>query len=125
MQNLSGVVLRVGLGIVVIWFGLQQLTDTISWISYLPSWTNNLPLSQMSFIYLNGWFEVCFGILLIVGFYTRIVAGALSLHLLGIVFSLGYNSIAVRDFGLTIALASISLYGPSKWSLDEFFAKEI
>ncbi len=125
MKNLSSIILRVGLGIVVVWFGTQQLSDPLSWVSYLPSWTNSLPLSQINFIYLNGWFEVCFGILLVAGFYTRIVAGLLALHLLGIVFSLGYNSIAVRDFGLTIALISIFLHGPSEWSLDEFFAKKV
>jgi len=124
MKNWAQIVLRIGLGLVVIYFGSQQLMDPVSWVSYLPSWTASLPFGQTSFIYLNGWFELVFGILLIAGFYTRIVSGLLALHLASIVFTIGYNEIGVRDFGLTVALASIALYGPSAWSLDEFFARK-
>jgi uncharacterized membrane protein YphA (DoxX/SURF4 family) len=79
---------------------------------------SSLPISETTFVYLNGWFELVFGTLLIIGFHTRIVAFLLSVHLLGIVFTVGYNEIGVRDFGLTVALISIFLHGPSDWSLD-------
>lgn len=124
MQKWSGIVLRVGIGAIMIWFASQQLNDPSSWVGYLPDWTKSLPISQITFVYLNGWFELTFGALLIAGFYTRIVALFLSLHLLGIVFSVGYEPTGVRDFGLTVALFSIFLYGPSAWSLDEYFAKK-
>lgn len=119
MRNLSSVVLRVGIGAVIIYFGLQQLNDQSAWIAYLPSWIKSVPISQINFIYWNGWFELVFGILLVVGFYTRIVAFFLALHLLSIVFTVGYNEIGVRDFGIFIALVSIFLHGPSNWSADE------
>jgi uncharacterized membrane protein YphA (DoxX/SURF4 family) len=123
MQKTSLVVLRLGIGAVMIWFALQQLNDPAAWVSYLPPWTQSLPVSQIGFVYLNGWFEITFGTLMIVGFYTRIVAFFLAIHLLGIVYTLGYNQTGVRDFGLSIALLAISLYGTSAWSLDEYFEK--
>ena len=111
MQTWSQTVLRVGISLVIVWFGLQQLSDPSGWIAYLPSWAENLPISEISFVYINGWFELIFGILLLLGFYTKIIAFLLSLHLLSIIFSVGYNEIGVRDFGIFIALVSIFLYG--------------
>lgn len=123
MEKFSPKVLQIGLGLVMVWFGLQQITSPTSWIGYLPEFVNSLPISEITFVSFNGWFEVVFGILLIAGFYTRIVTGLLSLHLLGITFTVGYNEIGVRDFGLSMALVSIFLQGPSTWSLDEYFKK--
>jgi uncharacterized membrane protein YphA (DoxX/SURF4 family) len=123
MKDLSLFILRIGIGAVMIWFALRQLSNPSAWIFYLPSWTQSLPVSQIGFIYLNAWFELTFGGLMIVGFYTRVVAFFLALHLLGIVYTIGYNETGVRDFGLSIALISISLYGTSNWSADNFFEK--
>ncbi len=109
--GLSQIVLRVGIGLVIIWFGLQQVTNPSGWTAYLPSFVKSLPLSEISFVYLNGYFEIIFGVLMIAGFYLRIVALLLAIHMAGIVFSVGYNEIGVRDFGIFIALVSIFLYG--------------
>lgn len=122
-QALSPIILRIGLGAVVIWFGLQQLNSSASWIVYLPLWAENLPISQINFVYINGFFELIFGLLLVLGFYTRVVAFFLALHLFSIVFVVGYNEIGVRDFGLAVGLLSIFLHGPSDWSADEFFKR--
>ena len=109
------------MGLVMIWFGLQQGQSPESWTKFLPSFTTSLPLSQITLIYLNAWMEICLGILLIFGFYTRIVAFILAVHLLGITFSVGYGPTGARDFGLTIALFAIFLHGESDWSLDNWF----
>lgn len=63
------------------------------------------------------------GALLIIGFYTRWAALFLALHLAGILLSLGYNAIAVRDFGLTLALFSLALQGAGHWSLDRYWTE--
>ena len=125
MQKISPIILRVGIGAVIIWFGLQQLGNPSPWIGFLPLWTKSLPISQLSFVYLNGWFELISGILLIAGFFTQLVAGLLTLHLLGIVCSVGYSATGVRDLGITIALLSIFLHGTNSWSLDEFFQNNL
>lgn len=123
MEKFSGIVLRIGMGLVMIWFGSQQLMSPTSWFGFLPEWTASLPISQTTFVLLNGWFEIVAGLLLIAGFYTRIVALLLALHLLGIVFSVGYNPTGVRDFGLTIALFSLTLHGETEWSVDKMMNK--
>lgn len=124
MQKYSQIVLRVGLGLVFFWFATQQLQDPTLWTGVLPDFTKNLPLSQITFIYLNGIFEIIFGILLILGFQTRIVTLILALHMFGIVFSVGYNATGVRDFGLAFALVSIFLNGESAYSLDEWIRRK-
>ncbi len=118
MRKFSPVLLRVAMALVMLWFGTHQLLQPEQWFAFLPSWTNSLPISQTTFVYLNGWFEVSFGVLLFLGFYTRIVALLLGLHLLGIAFSLGYTALGVRDFGLALATLAVFFYGSSGWSLD-------
>ena len=110
IKDLSPIILRIGIGLVIIWFGLQQINTPLAWVVYLPTFTENLPISQTTFVSLNGYFELIFGILLVAGFFTRIVAFFLALHLFGIVLTVGYNEIGVRDFGIFIALVSIFLY---------------
>jgi uncharacterized membrane protein YphA (DoxX/SURF4 family) len=121
MQKYSSLVLRVGLALVMLYFGSAQLMNPAPWMNFLPDWTKSLPISHINFIYLNGWFEIIAGLMLLTGFYTRIVAGLLALHLIGITMSIGYSATGVRDFGLTIALFAIFLQGESIWSLDEYF----
>ncbi len=124
MEKYSSIVLRVGIGAVMIWFGSQQLLHPAMWTGFLPEFTKSLSISQITFIYLNGWFEIVAGILLVIGFYTRIVAFFLSLHMLGIVLSVGYGATGVRDFGLAIALISLFFQGEGAWSADRFFTKK-
>lgn len=123
MRKFSAIILRIGIGAVIIWFALQQLAKPSAWTVYLPAFTQSLPISQIGFIYLNVWFELTFGAMMIIGFYTRIVALFLALHMLGIVFTIGFDATGVRDFGLAVALFSISLYGTSCWSVDELFER--
>src|SRR6185369_12924187 len=110
-------VLRIGIGLVMLWFGTQQLLHPEQWTGFLPSWTVSLPISQISFVYLNGFFEVVFGILLALNIWRKVVSALLAIHMLGIVittFSMGSQAIAVRDFGIFIALLSIFLKKPRK-----------
>ena len=124
MKNASIIILRVGIAAVILWFGFQQLFHGTDWIAYLPSWTTSLPISQLGLVYLNGWFEIVFGFMLLLGYYTRLVSALLALHLLDIIFTVGYGATGVRDFGLFIAMASIFFYGTSPFSVDMFFDTE-
>lgn len=117
-------IVRIGISIVFLWFGLNQIFSGDDFLGYLPTFVNSLPLQPLTFILLNGIFEVVFGLLLIVGLLTRISALLLGLHLLGIIFSLGYNEIAVRDFGLMIATVSVFIHGNDKWCLSNKLKKD-
>lgn len=115
--------LRIGLGIVFLWFGFNQVFDSNSWTSYLPEFISILPIEAKSFVLLNGIMEIIFGTLLILGLFTRISSLILSLHLFGIAFSLGYTAIGVRDFGLAIATLVIFFHGEDDFSLDNILKK--
>ena len=67
----------------------------------------------------NAVFEIIFASLLALGIFTRIASLLLALHMIGIVVSLGYNAVAVRDFGLMIATFTVFLNGPDKLCLKK------
>ena len=110
-----------GIAAVIIWFGYQQLSDPNSWLGFLPPWSTTLPISQLSLIYFNGWFELVAGTMLFLGLYTRTVALFIAIHMLDITLTVGYGAIGVRDFGLTVAATSLFFYGSSPISMDMFF----
>lgn len=55
------VLLRVGIALVFLWFGFNQLLNAENWIMWLPPWAHTLPISANTFILINGTFEVMFG----------------------------------------------------------------
>jgi len=123
---------------VFLWFGISQLVNPESFMGYMPQWIfphepamqhshsmqfmHNIPHPGAHFtIMANGVFETLFGLLLLLGLFTRLSALLLSLHLFGIMLSLGYNDIAVRDFGLALAALSVALNGKDKYCMDNKF----
>ena len=108
-------VLRIGIALVFIWFGLQQLFHADKWIGLIPEWVVSIShLSAVTIVYFNGVFEVVLGLFLFFGIFTSIVSFLLALHLLTIIIDVGYNPIGVRDFGLLMATISIFLDNVSK-----------
>jgi uncharacterized membrane protein YphA (DoxX/SURF4 family) len=118
LKTLAPTFLRISMSLVILWFGVQQIIDPTSWLGFLPAWTASLPISQIHFIYFNGTFEIIFGIFLLIGFYTRIVALVLALHLLDIAYTVGYNAIGIRDLGLALSTMTIFLYGADGLTFD-------
>ncbi|MEI6478815.1 MAG: DoxX family protein, partial [bacterium] len=107
--------------IIILWFGYQQIVDANSWLGFLPPWTTSLPISQIDLIYLNGTFEIVFGIFLLLGFYTRFAAVMLALHLFDITYTVGYDAIGVRDMGLAMSTLVVFFYGADSLSVDKIF----
>ena len=81
-KGLSAPVLRIGLALVVLWFGFNQVFDAAGWVSFLPGFVFNLPIAAETFVLLNGILEVVLGGLLLIGLRTRLASGVLFLHLL-------------------------------------------
>ena len=121
LKEYAPIVLRISLSLVFLWFGLTGVFNTEQFIGYVPESAYSLPISIESIVILNGIFEIILGILLITGLFTRVVSVILSLHTLLIMFSLGYNDVAVRDFGIALATLAIAFNGPDNWSLDRKF----
>ncbi|MBI4155233.1 DoxX family membrane protein [Candidatus Woesearchaeota archaeon] len=124
LDKYGPLVLRLGLAIVLLWFGINEVLNPLLMAGYIPNWFTNLsPISINSFMILNGSFEILLGILLVLGLFTRIAAILTTLHLLFIIIALGYNEIAIRDFGLFMAALSLSLTKECYLSLDNLRKK--
>ena len=121
MKKFAPTVLRVGVSLVVIWFGIQQILHPEMWTKMLPSWTSIFGVSSINLININGIFEIVFGLALFFGVYTKIVSIIVTLHLLHITFVVGYGAIGVRDFGLTLSALSVFLNGEDDYSLSKFW----
>jgi uncharacterized membrane protein YphA (DoxX/SURF4 family) len=118
-RKYAGVVLRLGLVFVFVWFGANQLLDQSMWVSLVPKWAVSLSgMSANSLVVFNGIFEMIMATLLAFGIGIRIVASLLFLHLVMIVSAIGLNAIGIRDIGLSFALLSIVLHGPDIYSYD-------
>ncbi len=132
-------IVRIAVSLVFLWFGISQIVNPESFLGYIPEWLyqqepqmmhgfmqfmQKAPNFAYTLILLNGIFETIFGALLLMGYFTRIAAFLLALHLFSIAFSLGYNDIAIRDFGLALATASLIFSGAGEFSLDKNLKKD-
>ena len=107
------------MALVILWFGIQQFINTTNWLGYVPDSIVALThLSRQAIVYLNGSAELILGFLLLLGIGTRWVALLLALHLLDIMYTVGYGEIAVRDFGLALATFVVFMNGPDLLSLS-------
>jgi uncharacterized membrane protein YphA (DoxX/SURF4 family) len=112
-------IIRIGLAGVLLWFGAQQLMDTTSWTGYVPEMVVSMSgIPAKTLVLANGATEVAFGLMLLLGLFTRVAAFVMALHLAGIAFSLGVNAVAVRDWGLFAALLGLVFTGAGAWGLD-------
>ena len=125
MKRFAPVVLRIGISFVFLWFASQQILNANMWTSFIPDWITSMTgLNAVTLVHFNGAFEIVFGLCLLGGYFTRISAFLLALHMLDITFTVGYTSVGVRDFGLSIAAISIFLYGIDCWCFDKFLLKK-
>jgi len=125
-KDYSTVIIRIGLALVLLWFGIDEIVNPEKWFGYFPqSLISLINIDLSTFFIINGVFEIIVGILFLVGFKTRIVAVISALHLLSITIAIGYNDIGVRDFGLTLMAVSLIFSGAGKLSLDNKNDKQI
>ena len=126
-KNLSAygpVLLRIAMSLVFLWFGANQFLHTPMWTGVVPDWVASLTGSATMVVCLNAWFEIVAGLLLLVGFHTRIVALLLGLHLIGIAGGFGLSAIGVRDWGLCLATLSVFFNGYDMWCVDRRFGSD-
>lgn len=121
MKNLkeySPILIRISISLVFLWFGLTNVFNPNYLLGYLPQFISFIPIQPLTLMLINGIFEIFFGTLLLIGFFTRFASIILTINLIPIIIGLGYNDIAIRDIGLALVTLSIFLHGPDKWCLD-------
>ena len=120
-RDYAPLIVRLGAGIVFLLIGIDQMIHTSAWVGYLPNWfTNFLPSWQTpeGFMYVNGIFDSSLGLLLLLGVFTRFIAVLATLHLTGVVITLGYNEVAIRDIGILLSALAVALFGSDRWCLE-------
>ena len=117
-RDFSPVVLRIGLALVILWFGLNQVISPDNWTGFLPAWLPTLGLSPQTHVLLNGSVEIVVSLLLLAGLFTRIAATVGALHMYAVTLAVGYSAVGVRDFGLCMGLVALALYGADFLTLD-------
>jgi DoxX len=104
--------LRVAFTVAPIAFGLDKFFNVLTdWPKYLAGWVDDLmPGSAQDFMYAVGGIEILAGVL--VALRPRYGAPIVVLWLAGIIFNLvtgpGYYDVALRDFGLLLAAATLT-----------------
>jgi uncharacterized membrane protein YphA (DoxX/SURF4 family) len=113
LELYSGTVLRYAMAAVILWFSISQFMNASQWTAYVPDGVVSMTgLGAVTLVYFNATFELVFGILLLLGWQTRIVAFLLAAHLFDIMYIVGYGEIGVRDFGLAVATFVVFMNGP-------------
>ena len=111
--------LRISISLLYLYFAIQQLLFTSNWTAFVPQFVLATGISANTFVLLNAGLELLLGIMLILGLYTRISSVILSLHLIGIAISIGFNPLGIRDLTIALATFAIFLNGPDELCLDK------
>lgn len=113
-KNLSNhyeLIMRVSLGFVFLWFGINEIIDPRYWSGYVPQMARELlPIPILPFVQGHGLVLVILGACLLIKFQLKHVGALAILVLLSIIGGLismnGFDEIVVRDIGLLgLALA--------------------
>jgi len=116
----SFLILRLGLGFVFFWFGLDKLLNVDNWLGYItPSLDKLIFIDINTFMFILGGVEIILGVLLIIGLFLRIVSVVIAIHLFFIIISIGFNDISVRNFGLLAIAVALSFNNDKFLSLDK------
>lgn len=113
--RLPQLLLRVGLALVFLWFGISKLIMPQYWVSsWLPQAAGRAMLgahlSPGDLVLLVGIFEIVAAFSLASGFFSRWFALAVALMLIGVTVFHGLDESSVRDMGLVAALAALVIW---------------
>ncbi len=104
---------------VFLYFGIDKFVHPILWVGFLPLWMNGLMgIENDAWIIIIGVIEVLLALLLIipVPIIRKIGVVLIALHLLGIIWQVGWNDVAVRDIGLMLSAVALFFLIPAKKS---------
>lgn len=125
LKRYSAPLLRIAMSLVFIYFGFKQIISPADWTGFVPDIALSFGISALNIVIINSLVELIFGIFMLIGLFTRVSSALLTIHLLVISLSIGFNPLGIRDFGLTIATLAVFLNGPDDFCLDKRYFKAI
>ncbi|MEK7512810.1 MAG: hypothetical protein AAB601_01270 [Patescibacteria group bacterium] len=106
--------LKVGVGFVFLYVGLQALIDPESWIGFVPQWVGAL-LPRETFLLFHSVGELVLGVLIL--FLSRRWLATIGivafLDLAAILVFYGVDDVTFRDFGLAFAALALAALAAS------------
>ncbi len=100
-------ILRIGLGLTLLYASLHMFFDPVSWIGFVPRWIGQIVDAQ-TFLTIHSAFELLLAILLLFGIFLSAASLVAFLDFASILVFYGVDDITFRDFGL--ALAALTLF---------------
>ena len=110
-ENLGIYILRFGLSIVFLYFGISQILDQSRWIYLVPDRFFNFYINEVlksKLVFVNGIFDIIIALSLLSGIFLKIFSILGFIHLISItIFSLGFTPSGIRDLGLAFAVLAL------------------
>ncbi len=100
-------ILRIGLGLALLYASLHMFLDPAAWTPFIPSWVGAI-INPQTFLAIHSAFELILGILLLCGWLLPGVSLLVFLDFVSIIIFYGVDDITFRDFGL--AMAALALF---------------
>ncbi len=118
--GISTFILRIGLAIVFLYFGLDKFINLEANINIIKS-IGFIPINIKFFTIFFSVIEILVASFLILGLFTRITAIVASLMILTIflTFWFLFNDLIIRDIGLLAAAVSLAITGSDVISIDK------
>ena len=120
--RLSFFLLRLSLGVVFLWIGLDMIRHPNTWIGFIPA-SLPLGLSQSLALRLSSFMDIVLGALIILGPFRKITSALASLHLISIIIIHGLDAVLIRDVGLLGASLALFFWPGDKHHRKGFLKK--
>jgi uncharacterized membrane protein YphA (DoxX/SURF4 family) len=125
----SPLILRVFLGLTILFWGYEKLTLEKLVKSYTMDYENFMIFDVNAFLTVAGWLQVLIALMLILGIFTRF--GALLVALMGLITIIIPGFIILKDvphfayaFALTGAALTLMIEGGGGLSIDQYICRK-
>lgn len=117
MIDYGKLILRIGLGLVFIYFGLNQLIEPMGWVDLVPEIFTKFTGAKI-IVYLNGIFDISIALFLFFGIFLKIISILGFIHLIVVfLFSFGFTPSGIRDLGLAFSILSLFFFGEDRFNI--------